>query len=170
VLGIPASLTSLGACLAAAEHLIAAAKAEADEISAELDAQETATLQTALGVGATGKGVGARGASARGTAGQLKELAERQKKRNTRNTRDYLDRALVDLAAFYRDVLLCHSGCNVPPSHPDFAADVAAVARRVPAPGVLARVEAVLACRTALEQNVKPQIAVEALTAALRLP
>jgi DNA polymerase-3 subunit delta' len=41
---------------------------------------------------------------------------------------------------------------------------------RVSAPGVLQRLDAVLACREALEQNVKPQIAVEAMTAALRLP
>jgi DNA polymerase III subunit delta' len=35
---------------------------------------------------------------------------------------------------------------------------------------VLQRIDAVLACREALEQNVKPRIAIEALTAALRLP
>ena len=32
------------------------------------------------------------------------------------------------------------------------------------------RLEQVLACREAIELNVKPKIAVEALTAALRLP
>ena len=36
--------------------------------------------------------------------------------------------------------------------------------------GALRRIDAILACRRALEQNVKPQIAVEALTVALRLP
>jgi DNA polymerase-3 subunit delta' len=34
----------------------------------------------------------------------------------------------------------------------------------------LARLDAVLACREALELNVKPRIAVEAMTTALRLP
>jgi DNA polymerase-3 subunit delta' len=34
----------------------------------------------------------------------------------------------------------------------------------------LHRLDAVLACREALAQNVKPQIALEAMTAQLRLP
>ena len=36
--------------------------------------------------------------------------------------------------------------------------------------GALERLEAVLACREAIELNVKPRIAVEAMTVALRLP
>jgi DNA polymerase-3 subunit delta' len=44
------------------------------------------------------------------------------------------------------------------------------VALRVDPPGVLQRLDAVLACRTALELNVKPRIAVEAMMAELRLP
>jgi DNA polymerase-3 subunit delta' len=167
VLGIPASLTSLQACLEAADHLVSAAEREADALSAELDAVETESLQVALGAGATGKGVAA---SVRGAAGALRELEKRQKSRSTRAQRDALDRALVDLAAFYRDVLLRQSGSKVAPAHPDFADDVAAVARRVDAAGVLQRLDAIIACREALELNVKPRIAVEALTTALRLP
>jgi len=167
VLAIPASLTSLQACLDAADHLVSAAEGEANALSAELDAPETESLQVALGAGATGKGVAA---SVRGSAGMLRELEKRQKSRATRAQRDALDRALVDLAAFYRDVLLHHAGSPAPPAHPDYADDVVAVALRVGPTGALDRLDAVLACRTALELNVKPRIAVEALTAALRLP
>ena len=39
-----------------------------------------------------------------------------------------------------------------------------------PAASPTRRIDAILDCRTALEQNVKPQIALEALTVALRLP
>ena len=166
-LAIPASLTSLQACLDAADHLVSAAEGEATALSAELDAPETESLQVALGAGATGKGVAA---SVRGSAGMLRELEKRQKSRATRAQRDALDRALVDLAAFYRDVLLHHAGSPAPPAHPDYADDVVAVALRVGPTGALDRLDAVLACRTALELNVKPRIAVEALTAALRLP
>jgi DNA polymerase III subunit delta' len=67
-------------------------------------------------------------------------------------------------------VLLVHSRSQVAPAHPDFADDVRTVALRVDAAGVLQRLDAVLACRQALELNVKPRIAVEAMTAALRLP
>jgi DNA polymerase-3 subunit delta' len=167
VLAIPASLTSLGACMRAAEQLLAAAEAEKAALAAELDAGETEALETALGVGGTGKGTAASGRSA---SAALKELAKRQKDRGTRTLRDTLDRALVDLAGFYRDVLLVHARSDAPRAHPDFDDDVRAVALRVPAPAVLQRLDAVLACREALEQNVKPQIAVEAMTAALRLP
>jgi DNA polymerase-3 subunit delta' len=167
VLAIPASLTSLEACLEAADHLVGAAEREAGALSAELDAAETESLQVALGAGATGKGVAA---SVRGAAGALRELEKRQKSRATRAQRDALDRALVDLAAFYRDVLIRHAGSPVPTAHPDFADDVAAVAARVDAPGALRRLDAIIACREALDLNVKPRIAVEALTTALRLP
>ena len=167
VLAIPASLTSLQACLDAADHLVKAAEDEAAAISADLDAGETEKLQIALGAGGTGKGAAA---AARGTAGALKELEKRQKSRATRTQRDALDRALVDLAAFYRDVLLVHAGADVAAAHPDFDDDVRSVAARVSPAGVLQRLDAVLACRTALELNVKPRIAVEAMTAALRLP
>lgn len=167
VLAIPASLTSLQACLDAADHLVRAAEAEAAALSAELDAGETESLQVALGAGATGRGVAA---SVRGTVGVLRELEKRQRSRSTRTQRDALDRALVDLAAFYRDVLLRRAGSPVAPAHPDLAADVRAVADRIDSAGALQRLDAILACREALELNVKPRIAVEAMTAALRLP
>jgi DNA polymerase III subunit delta' len=167
VLAIPASLTSLGACLAAADHLVGAAEAEAAAISAELNEAETSALQTALGAGATGRGTAT---AVRGMAGALRDLERRQRSRATRTQRDSLDRALIDLAAFYRDVLLHHAGSAAAPAHPDAVDDVQAVARVVSPAGALQRLDAVLACRESLEQNVKPRIAVEALTATLRLP
>ncbi|MGN6609282.1 MAG: DNA polymerase III subunit delta' [Jatrophihabitans sp.] len=167
VLTIPARLTTLQACLDAASRLVAAAEAESAALSAELDAGETEALATALGAGGTGRGVAAM---ARGSAGALKELEKRQKSRATRTQRDSLDRALVDLAAFYRDVLLVLAGADVPAAHPDLADDVIAVSRRLDATGALRCLDAVQACREALELNVKPIIALEALTAALRLP
>jgi DNA polymerase-3 subunit delta' len=167
VLAIPASLVTLRACLEAADHLVGAAEGEAAALSAELDATETESLQVALGAGGTGKGTAATG---RGAAGALRELEKRQRSRATRAQRDALDRALIDLAAFYRDVLLHQSGSPIAPAHPDVADDVALVAGRIQPAGTLRRLDAILACREALELNVKPRIAVEAMTAALRLP
>ena len=167
VLAIPASLTSLAACLAAADHLVGAAEAEAAANTVERDAGEAEALQTALGAGGTGKGAAA---VSRGATAAVRELERRQRSRATRTQRDALDRALVDLAAFYRDVLLRQAGAAVAPAHPDFADDVTAVARRITPGGALQRLDAVLACREAVELNVKPRVAVEAMTAALRLP
>jgi DNA polymerase III subunit delta' len=167
VLSVPASLTSLAACFTAADQLVAAAEQEAAARSAELDGPETEAIKQALGAGGTGKGAAA---ATRGSAGALKELERRQRSRATRAQRDALDRALVDLAAFYRDVLLAQTSAVVPPAHPDVQRDVRRVAAAVPPEGALERLDAVLECREALELNVKPRVAVEAMTVALRLP
>jgi DNA polymerase-3 subunit delta' len=168
VLDVPLSLVSLAACLNAADDLVGAAQEETDAATGALNGVETDALKASLGVGARGPGVAA---ASRG-AGQIKELERRQKSRATRIGRDSLDRALVDLAGLYRDALVLHSApaTPVPLNHPDRRADAAELARRIGAEGALRRIDAVLACRTALEQNVKPQVAVEALTVALRLP
>jgi DNA polymerase III subunit delta' len=168
VLDVPLSLVSLAACLNAADDLVSAAKEESDRTTAELDGAETEAVKQSLGVGARGPGVAA---ASRG-AGQLKELEKRQKSRATRLGRDSLDRALVDLAALYRDALvLASTGGEAPHlAHPDRRADAEELARRIGPEGALRRIDAVLDCRRALEQNVKPQVAVEALTVALRLP
>lgn len=167
VLAIPASLRTLSDCFAAADHLVRAAEAEATALSVGRDAEETEGLKTALGAGGTGRGAAA---ATRGMAGAVRELERRQKSRATRTQRDALDRALVDLAGFYRDVLVRHSGSSVASAHPDFADDVIAVAARIDAPGTLRRLDSVLACREAIGLNVKPRIAVEAMTAQLLLP
>jgi DNA polymerase-3 subunit delta' len=167
VLRIPARLTSLHACFEAADHLVKSAEAEAKALTVELDVTEAEELKVALGGGGTGKGAAA---AARGSAGALKELERKQRSRLTRLQRDALDRALVDLASFFRDVLLIQAGSPVDPAHPDFAQDVSVVARTLDQAGALRRLDKVLECRESIELNVKPKFAIEAMTAALRLP
>ncbi|MGI8695093.1 MAG: DNA polymerase III subunit delta' [Mycobacteriales bacterium] len=176
VLAIPASLTRLDRCLAAADQLVRASEEEAAARSALLDEPEREALAQSLGAGMTrGHASGPRASARpsavpRGGAGAMKDLETRQKSRATRTQRDALDRALVDLAAFFRDVLVRQSGADVEPAHPDSAGDVARIAERLSPTQALTRLRVILACRDALEQNVKPRIAVEALTASLRLP
>jgi len=169
VLDVPRSLESLAACLQAAESLVGAADEETGAATGSRDAAELEALKNSLGVGARGPGVVA---SARGSAGQIKELERRQKVRAKRIGRDSLDRALVDLAGLYRDALVLASSSSdeLPLNHPDRRNDAQELARRIGPEGALRRIEAVLQCRTALEQNVKPQVALEALTVRLRLP
>lgn len=164
VLDVPRSLTNLAACFTAAEKFIAAAEAEAGASLDGVADKETADLKQALGAGGTGKGAAA---AARGSAGALKELERRQKSRATRSRRDTLDRALVDLAAFYRDVLISRLGAEVPRVHPDIADLTARAAAAWTPESVLRRLNAVLACREAIELNVKPRIAVEDMMIAL---
>jgi DNA polymerase-3 subunit delta' len=160
VLAVPRRLSSVGACFDAASALIEAAEAEAATAFAENDTTERAALEQALGAGGTGRG--AAGAM-RGAAGQLKELEKKQKSRSTRSQRDALDRALVDLAGFYRDVLVTGLQAPVAVVHRDTAEQAAAAAGKWTPESTLRRLEAVLACREAIEQNVKPKIAVEAM-------
>ncbi|MGY1751971.1 DNA polymerase III subunit delta' [Blastococcus sp. SYSU D01042] len=169
VLDVPLRLVSLAACMDAADDLVGAAKEETEAATEVLDGAETDALKNSLGVGARGPGVVA---ASRGSAGQLKELERRQKSRATRIGRDSLDRALVDLAGLYRDAMVLASApsAELPLNHPDRRADAAELARLLGPEGALRRIDAILDCRTALEQNVKPQIALEALTVALRLP
>jgi DNA polymerase-3 subunit delta' len=164
VLAVPRRLTGVGACFDAASALIDAAEAEAAAAVAESDSAERAALEQALGAGGTGRG--AAGAM-RGAAGQLKDLEKRQKSRATRAQRDALDRALVDLAAFYRDVLISSLRAPVAVVHTDTADQSAAAAGKWSPESALRRLEAVLACRDAIEQNVKPRIAVEAMMLSL---
>ncbi|MGX9675015.1 DNA polymerase III subunit delta' [Mycobacterium sp. HM-7] len=151
---------------AAVEELVASAEAEAIALTAGRNETETEELKTALGAGGTGKG--AAGAL-RGAAGALKDLEKRQKSRQTRASRDALDRALIDLATYFRDALLVSSRATdvAAANHPDMADKAAAMAAHVPADQLLRCIEAVLACREALATNVKPKFAVDAMVATM---
>jgi DNA polymerase-3 subunit delta' len=164
VLSIPRRLTGIGACFDAASALIAAAEQEAVAAVSDVDAREKSEMETALGAGGSGRG--AAGAM-RGTAGVLKDLERRQKSRATRAQRDALDRALVDLAGFYRDVLVRQFDAPVESIHADAADTASSAAERWTPESALRRIEAVLACREAIELNVKPRIAVEAMMLSL---
>ena len=115
--------------------------------------------------GALAARLGAAGAL-RGSAAALKDLEKRQKSRQTRSSRDALDRALIDLATYFRDALMVAGGAGaVTASHPDMTERVAALAAYASQDRLLRCIEAVLACREALAMNVKPKFAVGAMVA-----
>jgi DNA polymerase-3 subunit delta' len=148
---------------AAVEELVASAEGESRALNVGRDEAETEELSTALGAGGTGKGTAG---ALRGSAGALKELEKRQKSRQTRSSRDALDRALIDLATYFRDALMVSGGAGaVTASHPDMADRVAALAAYASQDRLLRCIEAVLACREALAMNVKPKFAVGAMVA-----
>jgi DNA polymerase III subunit delta' len=164
ILGLPLRMRGLGDAFAFAGDLVRTAKDEAVMQSEKRDLAEREELAVAMGAGGTGKGVAA---AARGAKAAERELERRQKSRNTRTQRDAIDRALVDLAGFFRDALVLGSGADVALSNPDRGADIRRAATEWTPESVLRRLEAVLACRTALEENVKPEIAVESMMTAL---
>ena len=166
VLALPRSLQGVGSALTAAADLVDTAKAESVSVTGQRHADETASLSRALGGGATGKGF--TGSKPKGGAGALKELETKQKDRVKRTQRDALDRAMVDLAAFYRDVLALQLQTGVTLIHGDLAEQAAVIARATSPESTLRRVDAVLACREALDANVNQLLAVEAMALALR--
>ena len=148
---------------AAAEELVATAEAEAKALNIGRDEAEADELRTALGAGGTGKGTAG---AMRGAAGAIKDLEKRQKSRQTRASRDALDRALIDLATYFRDALLIAEGAGaVTANHPDMADRVGALAAHASPERLLRCIEAVLECREALATNVKPKFAVDAMVA-----
>lgn len=163
VLRLPLRVDDVGGCLKASQELIDAATEDAKVVAEGTDAKETEDLRAALGAAA---GVGSR--MPRGTAGAMKELADRQKRRSTRTQRDTLDLALIDLAGFYRDVLAVQVGSVVGIANVEAREGIERVARSSRPENTLRRIEAVLACREALDGNVAPLLAVEAMTMALR--
>lgn len=164
ILGVPTKLRRLGDAFFHADVLIRAAEAEADELRSSRDESEREELAVAMGAGGTGKGAAAAARSAKAAE---RDLEKRQKSRATRTQRDALDRALVDLAGFYRDAIVAATGATVPLTNPDRDREIRVAAAEWGPESSLRRLEAVLACRDALEQNVKPRIAVEAMMTAL---
>lgn len=164
VLAIPARLDGLGACVTAAARLYELAEADAKETTGLLDEREKADMKAAFGEGATGRGVAK---AVRGAAGALKDLEEQQKRRATRTKRDAYDLALMDLVAFYRDVLAVQFDARVELPTADRDADLRRVARSSTPETTLRRIDAVMECRRRIGANVHPQIAMEAMTAAL---
>ena len=164
-LGLVRDAATPSRAYAAAEELVAAAEAEAVVLTADRAEAETEELRTALGAGGTGKGTAG---ALRGATGAIKDLERRQKSRQTRASRDALDRALIDLATYFRDALVVSAdAAGVRANHPDMADRVAALAAHATPERLLRCIEAVLECREALAINVKPKFAVDAMVATI---
>ncbi|CAM5453159.1 DNA polymerase III subunit delta' [Streptomyces xanthochromogenes] len=161
VLKVPLRVEDVGGCLKAAQELVDTAAEDAKQQADEVDVKETEDLKAAMG------GV-AGGRMPRGTAGVMKELEDKQKRRKTRTQRDSLDLALTELTGFYRDVLTLQMGTRVAIANEDVRDAVDRIARASGPERTLRRIESILACREALDRNVAPLLAMESMTLALR--
>jgi DNA polymerase-3 subunit delta' len=97
----------------------------------------------------------------------MKDLEDRQKSRATRVKRDTLDGALLELAAFYRDVLMVQVGADVELANADRSDDLRRLAQGTTPESTLRRIEAVMRCRERVTANVAPLLAAEELTISL---
>ena len=161
VLKMPLRVAEIGGCLKAAQELVDAASEEAKQVAEEIEGKETDDLKAALGAAQGGR-------MPRGTAGVMKELEDRQKRRRTRTQRDSLDLALIDLTGFYRDVLALQLGSRVALANTEAMDVLERLARDTAPESTLRRIDAIAGCRDALDRNVAPLLAVEAMAVALR--
>lgn len=161
VLRLPTRLSDAPSAIAAAAALLEAAEADAASHCDELDRAEAADLAAIIGSGRT---------KARGSAGMAKDLQQRQKNRRTRVTRDFLDRALVDVLGFYRDVLRVQAGADAELINDEMRPSIERLARSSTPTVTARRMAAVVAAREALASNAAPLLTLESLALTLREP
>jgi DNA polymerase-3 subunit delta' len=162
ILKLPLTITDIASAFKCAQLLVDAAKSEAEGEAEKRNDAETAALKEAWGQQGT--------RVVQGGAKAIKELEKDQKSRQTRMVRDYLDRALLDIATFYRDTLLVQSGTESVDSliNGDMQREIQIVASDTTTEVTLRKLEAIMKTRTNLSRNAAPLLAVEALMVQLR--
>ena len=152
-------LSDVAGAMAGAARLMEIAGIEAASEASERDEIEREELATALGAGGSGKGAPS------GSSKALKDLEKEQKSRVTRATRDSIDRALLDIATAYRDVLSVQMGASGGREliNEHLRGEIEKRAASSDSEGVMKRWEEIMATRRTLKFNVALLLALEAL-------
>lgn len=164
VLAIPSSIRGVGDAVLAAAELVESATEQSKVATAERDAAERVELMRTLGVED-----GARLPPS--LRAQIRQLEEDQKRRARRSLLDTIDRALVDLLSYYRDVLVVQLGSDVDPVNVGAVhASVQQMAASSTPEQSLRRMQAIGHTRARFDEygTIAPLLAIEALFIALR--
>jgi DNA polymerase-3 subunit delta' len=164
IMQLPMQLGSLASALHAAQTLVDIATEGAKTTSESRDEIEIEKLQEAYGKGATGRGMATGGSKA------VKELEKEQKSRATRMVRDSIDGALLDLATFYRDVMMVQSGSTEALINSDLSREVATYSASAPASSSINKLDTIMESRAHLAMNAAPLATCEALMCRLAQP
>jgi len=160
ILKISLLISDVSSAFKAAQVLVEAAKAEAEEEAERRDGAEMSALKEAWGQ---------QGSKlTQGGAKIVKELEKEQKSRTTRMVRDYLDRALLDIATLFRDVLLVQSNSLDSLINTDLIAEITKIANSSTPQATLRKLEAIMSARTNLSHNAAPLLTIEALMVSLK--
>ena len=154
-LKLPLIVKDLSTAYKAAEILVNSAKVQAESDSENRNELELANLKQAWG--STGSKLVIGGAKV------IKELEKEQKIRSTRLVRDYLDRALLDLATFYRDVLLFQYSLKTILINIDNLDTITKCANSSTMSKSLNIIQSIFVTRDNLARNAAPLLALEAL-------
>ena len=160
ILKISLLITDVASAFKAAQVLVEAAKAEAEEEAEKRDDAELASLKEAWGQ---------QGSKlTQGGAKVVKDLEKEQKSRTTRMVRDYLDRALLDIATLYRDILLTQANSLDSVINTDLIAEITKISNSTTPEATLAKLEAIMSARTNLSHNAATLLTIEALMVSLK--
>ncbi len=157
IMCLPLQLESLPAAFHAAKFLVDLATAEANASSEKHDEMEIEKLQVAYGKGATGRGMALGGAKA------VRELEKELKSRTTRIIRDSIDGALLDIATFFRDVMIMQAGNPNLVINTDMRDVMERYAAKSSSHSTIYKIAAIMEARESLARNAAPLVTCEAL-------
>jgi DNA polymerase-3 subunit delta' len=161
IMKLPLTLQGISSAFAAAQTLVDLATQQATEAAELRNEKEVDDLSLAYGKGATGRGMATGGSKA------IKDLEKEQKTRQTRMIRDGLDAALLDIATFYRDVMMVQAGANDALINKELETEIRTLAEKTKPQSTIKKINAIMDARTNLSHNAAPLLTVEALMCVL---
>lgn len=161
IITAPARVRSVGEAVIAAGRLLETARAQADAQVGERNAREKSELLRQLGMDE-----GER--ATKQSRALLRQLEEDQKRRAKRALTDALDRALVDLLAIYRDVLMVQLDSGQELINTDLSDLVHGIAADSSPAQTMARIDHIEQARRRLIANGNVLLVLEAMVVSLR--
>jgi DNA polymerase-3 subunit delta' len=165
-LALPEAASSVGGGVVAIAELVDGAKAEAERAGQQHEESHRTSLHRAHGIREGEKPP----QTVRTQIDQaLKSTRDDARRRATRHQRDILDRALLDLLSFYRDVLAVQYRSDLDLVNASHAKSVREAAATSSVEATLRRIDAVTQARERLGAAVAPALALEAMAVGLTL-
>ena len=161
IITAPARVRSVGEAVIAAGRLLETARAQADAQVGERNTREKSELLRQLGMDE-----GER--ATKQSRALLRQLEEDQKRRAKRALTDALDRALVDLLAIYRDVLMVQLDSGQELINTDLSDLVHGIAADSSPAQTMARIDHIEQARRRLIANGNVLLVLEAMVVSLR--
>ncbi|WP_411733497.1 DNA polymerase III subunit delta' [Paeniglutamicibacter sp.] len=158
---LPLRIRTVSDAVMAAAELVELSTAEATASSTERAEAEATALRTALGLEADAP-VPPQQRSA------FKALEENAKRRAKRATNDALDRSLIDMTTFFRDVLMLQLNASTELVNDYLADPLHAYANASRPEATVAKIDAIAEARSRIGANVAPLLAIEAMMVTLR--
>lgn len=161
IVRMPLRIQGVTAAVMAAGDLVELSTAEASAAATERAEAEATALRTTLGIGADAP-IPPQQRSA------FKALEENAKRRARRSTHDSLDRSLIDLTTFFRDVLVLQLDSGTELVNEYLSEELRSYAAASRPEETITKIDAIAQARTRIGANVAPLLAMEAMMVTFR--